>query len=580
MAAQVDDFRRHASGRKVGILLMVAAVIGAITGALAVAFRFLLLEVTDLLWSQPYDLVAACAAMPWYWIMSIPVLGGFLVGPLVERFAPEARGAGVSEVIEAVVTRDGNIRHRTTLFKMIATLISLGSGASVGREGPIVHIGSSVGSSIAQLLGMAAEWKRVFLACGAAAGIAATFNAPMAGMLFAAEIILVDFQVNYLSQIAVSAVVATVVSHHFLGSFPAFDVPNFQLLSYWEIPGYFMLGLLAGLLAILFIRATAMVEDGFTAMQVPRWLRPAIGGVVVGGVALWCPYVLGVGYLVVNEVLSADLLPVMMIMILLAKFIATSCSVGAGFSGGILAPSLVMGALLGGSFGSLLHVVAPEHVAAFPVYGLVGMAAMVSGTTLAPITAIFTIFELTYNFEIILPLMTSCIASLLVVQTFYGLSIYETRLVRKGMKIVRGRDVTLLRSLQVVEYMDRDFEKIAENLSLGKLAQLAQESYYPHFVVLNDKQQLVGMVSMRDLKACLSEMGELSDLVLVSEIMTRKVITITPDQSLEAAFELFEGKQISTLPVVDVADSRRVLGMLKKSALIQAYSQNILKIGL
>ncbi len=580
MTVQIDDFRRHASGRKVIVLLLVAAAIGAITGALAVAFRFLLLEVTDFFWAQSYDLVAASALMPWYQIMLIPVVGGALVGCIVERFAPEARGAGVSEVIEAVVTRDGNIRHRTTLFKMIATLISLGSGASVGREGPIVHIGSSVGSSIAQLLGMAAEWKRVFLACGAAAGIAATFNAPMAGMLFAAEIILVDFQVNYLSQIAVSAVVATVVSHHFLGAFPAFDVPHFQLLSYWEIPGYFILGLLAGLLSIMFVRATSLVEDRFTALHIPLWLRPAIGGIVVGAVALWCPYALGVGYLAVNKVLGAELLPVMMLVILLAKFIATSCSVGAGFSGGILAPSLVMGALLGGSFGSLLHGLAPEQVAAFPVYGLVGMAAMVSGTTLAPITAIFTIFELTYNFEIILPLMTSCIASLLVVQTFYGLSIYETRLVRKGMKIVRGRDVTLLRSLQVVEYMEKDFEKIAENLSLGKLAQLAQESYYPHFVVLNDKQQLVGMVSMRDLKVCLSEMGELSELVLVSEIMTRNVITLTPDQSLEAAFELFEGKQISTLPVVDVKDSRRVVGMLKKSALIQAYSQNILKIGL
>ncbi|OQY20279.1 MAG: hypothetical protein B6I36_01435 [Desulfobacteraceae bacterium 4572_35.1] len=579
MMPQTSDFKRHASGRKVISLLLIAAIIGAVTGTLAVAFRYLLLEVTKLFWTQSYDLVAASAAMPWYLIMLIPIGGGLLVGPIVEKFAPEARGAGVSEVIESVVTREGNIRHRTTLFKMFATLLSLGCGASVGREGPIVHIGSSVGSSVAQLLRMASEWKRVFLACGAAAGIAATFNAPMAGMLFAAEIILVDFQVNYLSQIAVSAVVATVVSHHFLGTFPAFDVPTFQLLSYWEIPLYFALGLLAGMLSILFIRSISLVEDCFAAVKVPRWLRPAIGGVCVGAVALWCPYALGVGYLTVNEVLSADLLPIMMVIILLAKFIATTCSVGAGFSGGIFAPSLVMGGLLGGVFGGVMHGFAPEHIANFPVYALVGMAAMVSGTTLAPITAIFTIFELTYNFEIILPLMTSCIASLVVVQTFYGLSIYETRLVRKGMKIVRGRDVTLLRSLQVGEYMDNEFEEVAESLSLGKLAQLAQESYYPHFVVLNEQQQLVGMVSMRDLKVCLNEMGELSDLVLTSEIMTKDVISITPDQSLEAAFELFEGKNISTLPVVDVLARHRVVGMLKKSTLVQAYNQNILKSG-
>ncbi|MCD6525741.1 MAG: chloride channel protein, partial [Desulfuromonas sp.] len=579
MAEAATDFRRQASGRKVIVLLLVAATIGLVTGTLAVAFRYLLLEVTQLFWGQSYDLVSATAAMPWYLIMAIPIFGGLVLGPVVERFAPETRGAGVPEVIEAVVTREGNIRHRTTLMKMFSTLLSLGCGASVGREGPVVHIGSSVGSSLAQLLRMSPEWKRVFLACGAAAGIAATFNAPMAGMLFAAEIILVDFQINYLSQIAVSAVTATVVSHRFLGSFPAFNVPHFQLLSYWEIPLYFGLGLLAGALSILFIQLINRVEDGFGALHLPRWSRPALGGVLVGGLALFCPYVLGVGYLAINQVLSAELLPAVMLAILVAKLLATSLSVGAGFSGGIFAPSLVMGGLLGGLFGSVFHGIAPDTVAGFPVYALVGMAAMVSGTTLAPITAIFTIFELTYNFEIILPLMTSCIASLVVVQTFYGLSIYETRLVRKGVKIVRGRDVTLLRSLRVADYMETDYEQVAENLSLGKLVAQAQESHYPHFVVVNDQQQMVGMLSMRDLKACLSEMGELCELVLASEIMTSKVLTLTPDQNLETAFELFEGKQISTLPVVDSRDLKRVVGILKKSTLIQAYNQNILKIG-
>ncbi|OQY24713.1 MAG: hypothetical protein B6I37_02890 [Desulfobacteraceae bacterium 4572_35.2] len=558
MVKPSTDFTRQASGRKVIMLLLVAVVIGLVTGTLAVFFRFLLKEVTTFFWSQPYDLVAATSSMPWYQIMLIPIVGGLILGPIVERFAPETRGAGVPEVIESVVVHEGNIRHRTTLLKMFSTLLSLGCGASVGREGPVVHIGSSVGSSLAQLLRMSPEWKRVFLACGASAGIAATFNAPMAGMLFAAEIILVDFQVNYLSQIAVSAVTATVVSHHFLGSFPVFNIPQFQLVSYWEIPFYLVLGLLAGVLSILFIRAISKIEDLFDAATIPRWLRPAVGGVVIGGLALLCPYVLGVGYPAMNEMLDGQLLPVLMVTILLAKFIATSCSVGAGFSGGIFAPSLVMGGLLGGVFGSILHTFAPELVANFPVYGLVGMAAMV---------------------KIILPLMTSCIASLVVVQTFYGLSIYETRLIRKGVKIVRGRDVTLLRSLQVVDYMETDFEKICEGLSLGKLVEMAQESHYPHFVVVNRYDKMVGMVSMRDLKACLNEMGELCELVLASEIMTRNILSITPEQNLETAFEIFEGKHISTLPVVDVNDSQKVVGILKKSTLIQAYNQNILKIG-
>lgn len=578
MATVAEDHRRLRHCRLV-LYLLLAALIGLATGALAVCFRYLLLEGTALLWDEPVDLIAATARLPWYQVVLIPALGGLVLGPAVARFAPETRGAGVPEVIEAVVVREGNIRHRTSLCKLLSTLLSLSCGASVGREGPVVHMGSAVGSSLAQLLHLPAEWKRVFLACGAAAGIAATFNAPMAGMLFAAEIILVDFQVSYLSQIAVSSVAATVVSHRFFGALPAFAVPAFQLHSYWELPLYLLLGLLAGGLAILFIRSTCLVEDVFSRLDIaPRW-RPACAGLLLGLIALVLPQVLGVGYPTMNQVLTAQMLPLMMGAVLLAKWLATALCVGAGFSGGIFAPSLVLGGLLGGLVGALASLVAPALVAPPPAYALVGMAALVSGTTLAPITAIFTIFELTYNYEIILPLMLCCIASLLVVQSGYGLSIYETRLVRKGVRIVRGRDVNLLRSLQVADFMERHFEQIGQAMPLVDLVQLAQESSYPHFVVVDEGGRLVGMLSMHDLKVCLSEMGELAHLVLASEIMTRQVVTITAGQNLETAFELFEGRHISTLPVVAEEDGRRVLGVLKKNTLIQAYNQNILKLG-
>ena len=201
-------------------LLILAILIGFITGCLAVAFRYLLLFTTKLFWPDPLALLEVNQQYPWYFVLIIPAIGGVVIGPLISRFSPESRGAGVPDVIEAVVTKEGNIQYRTALFKTIFTSLSIGCGASVGREGPVVHIGSSVGSSLAQLIKLPAEWKRVFLACGAASGIAATFNAPMAGMLFAAEIILVDFHVSYLSHIAISAVTATVVSHHFLGSSP------------------------------------------------------------------------------------------------------------------------------------------------------------------------------------------------------------------------------------------------------------------------------------------------------------------------------------------------------------------------
>lgn len=559
-------------------LLLTAILIGISTGCLAVGFRYLLQLATQLCWGDSHDIIGAATALPWYTVVGLPLLGGLLIAPIIAFWAPETRGAGVPEVIEAVVAREGSIKHRTTFFKLVSTIISIGFGASVGREGPVVHIGASVGSSIAQVLRLAPEWRRVFLACGAAAGIAATFNAPMAGMLFAAEIILVDFQISYLSHIAISSVTATVISHHFLGSLPAFEVPRFQLLSYWEIPLYCLLGILAGFLAIGFIRSVDLVENNFDRTRMPVWLRPAIGGCGVGLIALAYPQVLGVGYQSVNLVLTAQAAAGLMAVLIVGKLVATALSTGAGFSGGIFAPSLVMGGLLGGLFGQGLQLLFPDLVGTPAAFALVGMGAMVAGSTLAPITAIFTIFELTYNFEIILPLMTSCVASLVIVQKFFGHSIYETKLRKRGIKIVRGRDINLLRSMRVAEYMDRNFDAVHENTRLGELIELAQESSYPHFPVLNSKEELVGIISLRDLKEVLTEMGELCELVVASEIMTREVFSLIPDDNLETAFEVFEGKQISTLPVVASHDGGKLLGILKKSELLLAYNQKVLKV--
>jgi CIC family chloride channel protein len=557
-------------------LLVIAVIIGMTTGALAVAFRYLLLFTTDLFWPDAHHLLNVKEQYPWYLILLVPVAGGLVVGPLITRLSPETRGAGVPEVIEAVVTREGVIRYRTAIFKTLFTTLSISCGASVGREGPVVHIGSSIGSSIAQLIKLPPEWRRVFLACGAAAGIAATFNAPMAGMLFAAEIILVDFQVSYLSHIAISAVTATVVSHHFLGTLPAFDVPAYELSSYLELPLYALLGFLAGLLSILFIRSISTVEDLFNKAKIPFSFRPAVAGLLIGIMAISWPQVLGVGYESINLTLTAKMTIAVMAVVLILKLLATASCVGAGFSGGIFAPSLVLGALLGGLFGSCVALIFPGIVSSSADYSLIGMGAVVAGTTLAPITAIFTIFELTYNFDIILPLMTCCISSLVTVQKFYGYSIYETRLLRKGIRMVRGHDVNLLRALRVGDFMESDFQTIRQDMRLGAILEIAELSPYPHFPVLDVDKKLVGMLSMSDLKSFIGDIGELSELVIASEIMTTRVVIVRPEDNFETAFDIFEGKQISTLPVV--ATNGELLGILKKSELLLAYNQKILKL--
>ncbi len=268
----------------------------------------------------------------------------------------------------------------------------------------------------------------------------------------------------------------------------------------------------------------------------------------------------------------------LLLVVMLLKLAATACCVGAGFSGGIFAPSLVLGGLLGGLFGHLVEGLFPGSVAAVSAYSLVGMGAVVAGTTLAPITAIFTIFELTYNFEIILPLMTCCITSMLTVQRLYGYSVYETKLLRKGIRMLRGHDVNLLRSMRVGRYMTTEYETVRQKMRLGDVLLLAERSTYPHFPVLDDRGRLVGMLSMSDLKSFLAEVGELCTLVVVGDIMSANVITLKPTDNFETAFEVFEGKQVSTLPVVDPADPGRILGILKKNDLLLAYNQEVLKI--
>ncbi len=558
-------------------LLFLSILIGIVTGTLAIAFRYLLLFATNLCWQESYDLLLTVAQKKWYLVLLTPAIGGLLIGPIIAKFAPETRGTGVPEVIKAVVINEGRIYHRTTLFKMLSTIISIGSGASVGREGPIVHIGASVGSSLAQVFNQPAEWRRVYLACGAAAGIAAIFNAPMSGMLFATEIILVDFQIRYLSHIAVSTVTATVISHHFLGNLPTFVVPAFRIGNYSEIPIYFLLGLIAGFIALLFIRSISLVEDTLDRCRLPIFLRPVIGGLCVGLIAISWPHVLGVGYQSVNLVLTAKMTLIAMAIVLVLKLVATAVSVGSGFSGGIFAPSLVLGALLGGVVGWSANMLWPAQVTSLPGYALVGMGALVSGVTLAPITAIFTIFELTNSFAIILPLIISCISSLFVVQRFSGFSIYEAKLIRQGIKTRRGRDVNLLRSIRVGDYMEKEFETVSPDTCLGELIQRIRESPHPHFLVMNEKNNLVGMLSLKDIKSVLAYIDDLGELVVASEIMTRHVFHIFPEDNLEKAFEVFEGKQISTLPVVNPLSPNQVLGVLKKDRLLFVYNQKILK---
>lgn len=558
-------------------LLGFSVVIGISAATGALFFRSLIEIFQNLFWASGTTFLERVVHSPWWLRILVPVSGGLVAGCIITFFVPEAKGPGVPEVILSVATRQSTIRHRVTFLKALVTSLLIGSGASVGREGPIVQIGASVGSSLAQLFRLNPDLRRVCLASGAAAGIAATFNAPIAGTLFAVEIILLDIEIVHISNIIISSIVASVLSRIFWGAFPAFKAGAFQLTHYWELTVYLILGLLAGFVAIGFIRLIYTTDSLFGRLQIPEWIKPAIGGLLLGVMALKLPHVLGVGYETVNSALDHSLALKTAILLLFAKMLATSLSIGSGMSGGIFAPSLVLGATLGTAVGLGTNQLMPDLALNPGNYALAGMGAVVAGTTLAPMTAILTIFELTYNYHIILPLMVSCITSTIIVRLFFGYSAYEMKLLKQGINIVRGHDVGILRELLAKDFMIKTFETVRDTSPLVSIVDRVIQSPYPHFVVLDKKKELVGVLSLRDIKTSLVHLEDLKEVTIATDLMTKEVITLSAEDNLEKALHLFEKHRISFLPITDPGNPKEVLGILKKDDLLLAYDERVLK---
>jgi CIC family chloride channel protein len=556
--------------------LLLALSIGALAGLGAVFFRWLIGIETGLIWTENSFLHQYQQASIWLKV-GAPILAGLAMGPLLAFLAPEVRGPGVPEVMSALALRDGIIRHRVTLAKSFATATFIAAGGSVGREGPIVQIGSSIGSSLTQLFRLGPDHRRLAVACGAAAGIAATFQAPMAGTLFAVEVLLFDLEVSSLSNIVIAAVTGTVVSKLFWSDETVFQIPFFTLNHPAELLLYFGLGIAAGLFSLLFMACIFGLTRFLEKYKVPVWLTPALGGLVVGCIGLVKPEALGVGYATINAVLHGHMLFAAAVALLFAKLITTSACVGSGMSGGIFAPSLFLGAALGSMIGSFALYIWPDMTLSPAHYALVGMGAVVAGTTLAPITAILTIFELTYNYEIVLPLMTACIPAIIVVRLLHGYSIYETKLLMQGIRIVRGHDANRLRSMKIRDYITRDFPVLRTQTPFHDLVADILNSAYPHFIVLDESDHLVGVITLRDIRALLADPDYSGDGVIAADLMTREVVTVDETQNMEDAFHLFSSHRISFLPVLAKGKQKKVAGLLKKDDLLNAYNQHVLK---
>lgn len=464
---------------------LLAVVVGVVTGAGAVLFRDLIGLIHDIFFagrfSWSYDANLFTGAAPWGpWVILVPVIGGIAVTFLVVNFAPEAKGHGVPEVMDAIFHKGGKIRPQVAIVKSLASALAIGTGASVGREGPIIQIGSALGSTLGQIIRMPASQRIILVAAGAGAGIAATFNTPIGGVLFAIELMLPEVSVASFLPVAIATGAATFVGRWALGDQPAFRVPPLAPMGtdvngLFQLLLYAVLGALTGVAAAGFIKTLHLLEDSFDKMK-SRYLRHALGMLIVG-VLMYALYlgfgqyfVDGVGYATIQAILTGHMTLFWLFgLLFVCKLLATSLSLGSGSSGGIFSPSLFMGATLGGCFAGLLNLAHVPVRVSIPSFAMVGMGAMVGGGTGAVMTAVVMIFEMTLSYDIIMPMVVAVAMSVGVRRALSRENIYTVKLARRGEVVPKARHANMFLVRRARDVMDRDVIVLPEETSFFDL---------------------------------------------------------------------------------------------------------------
>jgi len=506
-------------------------------------------------------------------LLIAPAVGMVLVSWMVRRWAPEARGHGVPEVQYAVRMLGGRIRARVAAVKALASAVSIGSGGSVGREGPIVQIGSSLGSTVAQGVGLGPPQVRIMVAAGAASAIAATFNAPIAGVMFAMEVILGSFAARSFGLVVIASVTATAISQAVLGNEPAFRLlESFTLVSEWEFPLYLALGVFTGLIALAYVKSVYWFEDSFDAWQTSPTVKAVVGGLGIGAMGFFgTEHLFGVGHEGVELALRGELTLWFMLILIFLKILATSVTLGAGGSGGVFAPALFIGAMAGGAFGKMANQVFPEFTAPPGAYALVGMAALFGAAAHAPITGIIILFEMTDNYRIILPLMFAVVVAHLMASTLQEDSIYSIKLRRKGAMNAPRKELGVLDLLLVTDAMTMDYETVRPEMHIDALAEAARGGRTRSWLVVDGEERLVGVVTETDLEEAIVHGQDLESTV--REIMTTSLITCSPGEPLRTAFRRFSERAVHQIPVVEDHDPTAVVGVLRRNELLWAYKE-------
>jgi len=518
---------RRATTSPVPRVWLAALIVGIVAGYAAVGFR-LAIGAVQFIWvgDAEENLFRILEAVPWWLIIAGPTGAGLFVGLWLTYVQPGNRAEGVADVIEARAVGAGRIPLWTGLSSALVSIVSLGGGASAGREGPAVHLGATLGSYLGERFGFTTTHLRTLLAAGVAAAVAASFNAPIAGVLFALEVVLGHYALRASGPIVIASVLGALIARAHMGSSPTFVIPEYMITSLADFPAFALLGVVSAMVAIAFM-TTAMRADSLARkVDIPLWLRPVIGGLIVGLIGIWFPQILGVGYAATDAALQGQFELTLLLSLIVLKILATAITLASRFGGGVFSPALYLGAMTGGAFGLVIAQAAPDIAfSTHAVYAIVGMGAVAGAVLGAPLSTLLIAFELTGGYEMTVALMVAISISTALTQGVLGKSFFHWQLERRGLRLYGGPRWQILQTVLVQDFMRRVVE---------------------------------------DANTPLQELDEEDERLFTGD-------------SLEKALALFEATQYETLPVVQPAEHMEIVGAVTHADALKAYNEALVE---
>ena len=516
----------------------------------------------------------------WWAVLLVPTIGGLVCGCIVYFFAPEAEGHGTDAMVRVFHSLKGRIRGRVPLIKTVASIVTIGTGGSAGREGPIAQIGAGFGSFLADRLGLSDWERRMLILSGASGGVAAIFRAPLGGALFAVEVLYASTAVEFSAIVpcVVASVVAYSVFASIFGPGLAFTVPETAAFGGpTELPFYLMFAVVCAIAGFLYVWCFYGLRDHFfRRLAIPNHVKPAIGGLLLGAIALWFPQVMAGGYGWIQEAINGNLTLQLMAVLVVAKILATSFTISSGGSGGVFAPSLFIGAMLGGAFGLLCNTVSPGVAPPVEAFVLVGMGGFFAGVAKVPLTALIMVSEMSGSYDLLVPLMLVSVINVAILSSRWSLYEEQVPSLIDSPAHLGDYVVDVLEGMEVKEIYkpSRRPTLVHEDLPLPELLRLVaggKESYFP---VVDGGDELVGIFSLHDIRSAFVS-KDAGNLILASDLAVSPVATVTPDDNLHTTLRLCTQKNITEIPVVDTENPRQVLCMLRRQEVIDAYDERM-----